>query len=249
MTGTAEVSGGEVVLDADGGPMPLYDARPTVPPRGAVIVVHDAAGSNFHNDDVTRRAAAAGYRAVAPHLYYRTAPRGSADLSWANGPGMVRQLGTLTESNVVADIRRVVDYLEAEGFAPESAGVIGFSLGGTVASLAGAAIPFGAVVSFYGGGISRADFPARPLLEAAPDLRGPWLGLYGDLDHLTPVSDVEALRARLRDARVPSEIVRYPEAGHAFHCDARPKMYHEASAVDGWWRALEWIDRHLGGAR
>ena len=42
-----------------------------------------------------------------------------------------------------------------------------------------------------------------------------------------------------------SEVIRYPEANHGFHCDARD-AYHEASAKDGWERTLAWLDQHLG---
>ena len=38
--------------------------------------------------------------------------------------------------------------------------------------------------------------------------------------------------------------VRYPDAEHGFHCDARP-AYHEASAKDAWARTLDWFATHL----
>ena len=49
----------------------------------------------------------------------------------------------------------------------------------------------------------------------------PWLGLFGDLDQSIPVEDVEALRKALTDAPVPADVVRYADADHGFHCDAR----------------------------
>jgi carboxymethylenebutenolidase len=52
------------------------------------------------------------------------------------------------------------------------------------------------------------------------------------------------LRKAARTAAVPTEIVRYPDADHGFHCDARAS-YHEASAKDGWRRTLEWLQTHL----
>src|SRR6516165_1795879 len=53
------------------GPMDLYEATPASKPRGAVIVIQEAFGVNEHIQDVTRRFAAAGYRAVAPALFHR----------------------------------------------------------------------------------------------------------------------------------------------------------------------------------
>jgi carboxymethylenebutenolidase len=39
-------------------------------------------------------------------------------------------------------------------------------------------------------------------------------------------------------------VVRYPDAGHGFHCDQRPD-YVEADARDAWSRALAWFGEHL----
>ena len=41
-----------------------------------------------------------------------------------------------------------------------------------------------------------------------------------------------------------TEIVRYPDANHGFHCDAR-SSYHEASAKDAWQRTLAFLEEHL----
>jgi carboxymethylenebutenolidase len=76
-------------------------------------------------------------------------------------------------------------------------------------------------------------------------LQTPWLGLFGDLDKGIPVEGVEELRSALGDAPVAAEVIRYPDAEHGFHCDARD-AYHEASATDAWQRTLEWFDTHLG---
>ena len=54
------------------GEMPLYEAEPDGPARAAVVVVQEAFGVNGHIEDVTRRFADAGYRAVSPHLFHRT---------------------------------------------------------------------------------------------------------------------------------------------------------------------------------
>src|SRR5438876_11966754 len=54
--------------------MRLYEAVPDDAPRAAVVVIQEAFGVNPHIEDVTRRAAAAGYHAVAPDLFHRTGP-------------------------------------------------------------------------------------------------------------------------------------------------------------------------------
>jgi carboxymethylenebutenolidase len=117
-------------------------------------------------------------------------------------------------------------------------------MGGTVALHAATAFPLGAAVSFYGGGVAEGRFGMAPLVEQAPHLQAPWLGLYGDLDHGIPVDQVEALRAAAATAPVATDLVRYAEADHGFNCDARDS-YHAASAADAWSRTLAWFDRHL----
>ena len=76
-------------------------------------------------------------------------------------------------------------------------------------------------------------------------MQSPWLGLYGDLDQGIPVDEVEALRRVTAKAPVPTEIVRYADAGHGFNCNDRPDAFHAASAADAWQRTLAWFDRHL----
>jgi carboxymethylenebutenolidase len=104
----------------------------------------------------------------------------------------------------------------------------------------------GASVGYYGGGLVTARFPQFPaLVGEAGDLKTPWLGLFGDLDEGIPIEDVEALRTALDDhATVDFDVVRYPDAGHGFHCDQRDS-FHEESAADGWQRTLTWFAEHL----
>ncbi len=82
------------------------------------------------------------------------------------------------------------------------------------------------------------------LMDQAGTLETPWLGLFGDLDPMIPSEGVEQLRTELQAAPVATEVVRYPDADHGFHCDARGS-YHEASAKDAWSRTLAWFDTHL----
>ena len=51
------------------------------------------------------------------------------------------------------------------------------------------------------------------------------------------------MRAALANAKVPTEIIVYPDAQHGFHADYRP-MYKEDDAKDGWNRLLAWFRQH-----
>jgi carboxymethylenebutenolidase len=51
-------------------------------------------------------------------------------------------------------------------------------MGGTVALFANTLDLVGAAVSFYGGGVTNSRFGLDPLVDLAPRLQAPWLGLY-----------------------------------------------------------------------
>jgi len=230
-----------VTLKTPDGAMGLYDAEPEGEARGAVIVAQEAFGVNPHIEDVTRRLASAGYRAVAPHLFHRT---GDPVIEYGDYDKIMPQFAGLSEAGVLNDIDASIAYLEAAGFPLGSIGIVGFCMGGTVAFLASVRRSLGAGVTFYGGGVTEGRFGMKPTVELAPELPTPWLGLYGDEDQGIPPEQVEALRAAAAKAKVPTEIVRYPGAGHGFHCDMRPD-YHPDAAADAWRRTLAWFEKYL----
>jgi carboxymethylenebutenolidase len=223
--------------------MELYDVEPDGAPRGAVIVLQEAFGVNDHIEDVTRRFAQAGYRSVAPHLFHRS---GDPALDYGNFEKIMPLMQALTEAGLLEDLDVTLDYLAGAGFVASRVGVVGFCMGGSVTFLAAARRALGAAVTFYGGGVGEGRFGMPPLVDLAPGLKTPWLGLFGDEDQGIPVDQVEALRTAAATASVPTEIVRYAGAGHGFHCDARPDSYHETSATDGWRRTLDWFESYLG---
>ncbi len=230
-----------VTLTTADGDMGLYDVEPEGEGRAAVIVVQEAFGVNGHIEDVTRRVAAAGYRAVAPHLFHRT---GDPVIDYGDYEKLMPHFSGLSEAGVLNDIDASIAYLEKAGFAPARIGIVGFCMGGTVAYLAAVRRPLGAAVTFYGAGVTEGRFGMGSMVDLAGALQAPWLGLYGDEDAGIPVEQVEALRVALGSAKVDTEIVRYPEAGHGFHCDMRGD-YHEPSAADAWRRTLAWFEKYL----
>jgi carboxymethylenebutenolidase len=220
---------------------PLSIHEPAAAPSGGIVVLQEAFGVNDHIQDVAGRFAAEGWLAVAPHLFHRSGdPRfGYDDISQVT-PHMKR----LTADGVLDDVDAAFARLADAGIGADRAGVVGFCMGGTIALVTAVRRDVGAAVTFYGGGIAEGRFGFGPLVGEAAGLRAPWLGLYGDLDQGIPVADVERLRAAAASSGRPTEVVRYPEAGHGFHCDQR-SAYHPASARDAWQRTLSWFDLHL----
>jgi carboxymethylenebutenolidase len=229
-------------LETPDGPMPVYEARPDGDATGAAIVIQEAFGVNEHIEDVTRRFAEAGLLAVAPHLFHRA---GGGTAPYGDFSKVMPLYEHLDDAGILVDLDATLDHLHEAGWDDRQISAVGFCFGGRVTFLAALRRTLGAAVGFYGGGIVNQRFPQFPaLVGEAAKLQTPWLGLFGDEDGSIPVEDVEQLRAALQAAPVDTEIVRYDDAGHGFHCDVRD-AYHEAAAKDAWARTLEWLDRHL----
>ena len=225
------------------GQMPVYVAHPAEPPSRAALVIQEAFGVNDHIEDVTRRAASAGYLGVAPHVFHRS---GGGIVGYGDMEGVMKHFQSLGDHTLLDDIDATLSLIHSEGIADESVGIVGFCVGGRLTFLAGAERALGASVSFYGGGIVQGRSENMPsLLPKIDAMKTPWLGLFGDQDKGIPVDDVEQLRAALKAAPVETEIVRYAEAQHGFHCDAREQVFNPEAAADAWKRTLSWFDEHL----
>jgi len=231
----------EIEVPTPDGPMPLYRAVPDATPRAAVIVIQEAFGVNDHIEDVTRRFAAAGYLAVAPHIFHRS---GGGSVEYGNFEKIMPHFQALSDNKILDDVDAALAEIGTAGIPSERTSIVGFCFGGRVAFLAAVSRKLAAAVGFYGGGIVTGRSGAMPsLLDRIPGIETPWLGLFGDKDAHITVDEVENLRAALRGAPVDTDVIRYAEADHGFHCDAR-ESYHSESAADGWRRTLEWIASH-----
>lgn len=232
----------EVSLSGSGGTVPGVVATPSGERKGGVVVIQEAFGLTPHIVNICTRLADAGYLAVAPALFHR---QGSPVLGYDEIDKARPVMGTLRGEEILSDVSAALAHLEGEGVPAGQAGIVGFCMGGTVALVAAARLPLSASVTFYGGGVAEGRFGFPPLAEVAPSLKAPWLGLFGDKDASIPVDEVERLRSEAAKASVPTEVVRYPDAGHGFNCDDR-SAYEPASAADAWSRTLAFFDAHLG---
>jgi carboxymethylenebutenolidase len=223
------------------GGFPIYATGASESKR-AVIVVQEAFGVNDHIRDVADRLSDEGYFAVAPQLFHRD---GSPEVPYDDFKQAMPLMGNLTKDGITNDLNATTNFLATLGFGPTNIAVVGFCMGGTVAFYAATLGTVGAAASFYGGGLATGRFGFPPLVELAPELKSPWLGLYGDLDQSIPAEQVEELRAITDALTVTTEIVRYPDAEHGFHCDARPDAYNEAAALNAYERTLDFFAQHL----
>src|SRR5437763_14242896 len=119
----------ETMVSTADGEMLLYEAAPDGDRHGAIVVIQEAFGVNAHIQDVTRRAAAAGYHAVAPDLFHRSGP-GSV-VEYGNFEKVMEYFKDVSgDDAVLTDVDAALAHLRAAGHADSRVGVVGLCLGG-----------------------------------------------------------------------------------------------------------------------
>jgi carboxymethylenebutenolidase len=221
--------------------LPINIAGDSAGPQ-AIIVLQEAFGVNDHIREVTDRFAAAGYFAVAPELFHRD---GSPEIAYDDFAAALTHMGNFTRAGLEGDVRDTVEFLGTLGIQIPSIGIVGYCMGGTVATFVDTLGIVGAAVSFYGGGVTNGRFGLPSLVELAPAIKAPWLGLFGGLDKGIPMDQVDALDEAMSDADAVTEVVIYDEADHGFHCDNRTNVYDDEAAFDAANRTLEFFSEHL----
>ena len=205
----------------DGTSMRAWTARPDGRDvRRGLLVFQEAFGVNAHIRAVTERFADAGFIAIAPELFHRTAP--GFDCRYDEFPKAMPHLQAIAEVDLDADVRAAFGWLERMGVA-ENTAAVGYCLGGRVAFVANSAVPLKAAASYYGGGLP-------PLAGRAPRLSGPSLFFWGGQDHHIPEAHRQAVAKAVGDADKPFVDVVFSDADHGFFCDARPSYNAEAAA-------------------
>ncbi len=235
----------QIVIETSDGAMSTYASSPDGKAQGGIVVVQEAFGVTSHIEEITRRLAGHGWYAIAPAFFHR---QGAPVLAYDDLESVLPLMGQLSADGITVDLNAAFDYLESAGFPSNQAGVVGFCMGGSVTFYAATLRALGAAVTFYGGGVTEGRFGLPSLVDLAPKLRTPWLGLFGDRDQSIPPDHVEQLRQAVGAAPAPTDIVRYPDAEHGFNCDDRPAVFNREAADDAWSRTLAWFDLHLGSA-
>jgi len=233
---------------ADGAPINAYQAVPAGgDDRGGVLVIHHLPGWDPGTKEITRRFAARGYNAICPNLYARQ----GLDVDPDDAAAATREAGGIPDQQFVGDAGGAIEALRALPTSNGKVGVIGYCSGGRHAFLTAVSVPVDAAVDCYGAFVTGTvpdGFPLKvtPLVDRAPDLACPLLGLFGNDDQFPSPEQVDELETALVAAGKTHEFHRYDGVGHAFFSVDRP-AYRPEAAVDGWQRIFEWFGRYLAG--
>jgi len=243
-TDSGGLTAGEVKIPVPDGEIPAYRAMPeSGGPFPVVLVVQEIFGVHEHIKDVCRRFAKEGYLAVAPELYAR---QGDVSKLTDYREIFAQVVSKVPDAQVMGDLDAAVAWAGKSGSGDAArVAVTGFCWGGRITWLYAAHSPsVKAGVAWYGrlAGQSTELQPRYPI-DLVDELKAPVLGLYGGQDQGIPLEDVEKMRAALKAAGKPSEIVVFPDSPHGFHADYRPS-YRAADARAGWEQCLAWFRRH-----
>ena len=226
------VDHGDLVLrSADGTAFGASFAHPDAASDAGVVILPDVRGLHGFYKELARRFAEAGLHAVAVDYFGRTAgvgPRGE-DFSYRE------HVDRLDFDRVTDDVGAAVGWLRAlPGVTVTSVFTVGFCLGGAMSWRQSAARHgLAGAMGLYG----RPDRAA----DVIAGMTAPLLLLAAGQDH-TPVADVEAFAAQVRDAGVEAEVHVYPDAPHSFF--DRRFVDHAADSDDAWRRMLDFVRRH-----
>lgn len=213
------------------GEMKAYLARPKKRKKyAAVVVIHENRGLNAHLEDVARRAAKAGYLAIAPNAL---APLGGTP---ANEDEARQLFTTLKPEDSLQNFIRAFDFLGKREDCNGSFGCVGFCWGGAMANNLAVNMPnLKAAVAFYGRQPEIADVPK---IKAAVQLH------YAEMDERVNAG-MTAYEVALKTAGVRFEQHLYPGVQHAFHNDTSTARYNEAAAKLAWERTLAFFGKYL----
>jgi carboxymethylenebutenolidase len=195
-----------------------------------ILVIHENRGLNAYIEDVARRAALAGYVAIAPD-----------GLSVAGGAPKdqeaARNLFAKTDpARIASDIFAAIPWIRKHESCNGKIGVVGFCYGGGMALRAAVEVQgVGAAVCFYGRQLSA---------DETRKLRVPVLLNYAGSDERVNAG-IADFRAALDSVGVPYSLNMYPGTQHGFHNDASAARYNEPAAKLAWQRTIDFFDTYL----
>lgn len=231
VTGQEDLFTERVVYPGINGDMQAYVARPKeVKKYAAVVVIHENRGLNAHIEDVARRAAKAGYLAIAPNALSSQGGTPESDEEART------KFQLLKAEDNLQNFIKVFDYLPGRKDCNGHFGCVGFCWGGGMSNDLAVNTPsLKAAVAFYG---------RQPKAEDVPKIKAAVQLHYGGLDERVNAG-IPAYEEALKKNNKPYELYIYEGANHAFHNDTAPTRYNEAAAKLAWQRTIEFFGKYL----
>lgn len=221
----------EVTFPGSTGAVKGYVARPAGEAKApGVLVIHENRGLQPHIRDVARRAALAGYVALAPDLMSAIGGTpASEDEARTRFAGVQMPVA-------LADALKSNDYLRGRPDTTGKVGIVGFCWGGSmVGQIAASGADVQAAVVFYG---------TAPPLDKVPAIKAPLLLHYAGIDERVNAT-VPGFEAALKQGGKTYTLHMYEGTQHAFHNDTAGARYNAEAARLAWSRTIDFFNRTL----
>lgn len=158
------------------GSIPLYVARPSGAPRGAIIVIQEIFGVNPGIRQKADDWADKGYLAVAPDVFWRQKPGVELDPDVAEQFQQGVDLMMKHDFDAgIRDVEAVIHWIRREQGVPK-VGLVGYCMGGRIAYMAATRTDIDASVGYYGVMIDQmlgeSHAIAKPLMLHVPTADG-----------------------------------------------------------------------------
>lgn len=208
-------------------------------PAPVVVVAPERYGLVQHTVDVADRFAKAGYVAISPDFYIGVQETET------------HRLPELPDDVVLRHIVESVDHLRRDQRADtDRIGCYGVCRSGSWGLLAEGRLPaVQAVIMLYGGAQSRewsrSERRTVPYEEIIATGQAPVLGIYGERDHTTSITDVTRLRDAFERHNRGYDITIVRDMPHGWINDTMPGRYRAKQAELVWTRMLAFLERHL----
>lgn len=199
-------------------------------PFPAVLVIHENRGLNPHIEDVARKAAVAGFVALAPDGLY---PVGGYPGNDVDGKKLQK---SIDKSKLLKDLENSARYLKKHKLSTGKLGAVGFCFGGFVVNHLAAKLgkDLDAGVPFYGRAVKG---------DAVNKVKSPMLFIYAENDKKVNRMIPDYHKA-LKANGVKFESETYPGTRHGFHNNSTPR-FNEAQAKKAWDRTVAFFKKHL----
>ena len=194
-----------------------------------IVVVHENRGLNPYIADVGRRAALAGFVAIAPDAL---SPLGGYPGTDDEGRSMQQ---TRDREEMLQDFIAAFEFLRKHPACTGRVGVVGFCFGGWVSNMMAVRVAdLGAAVPFYG---------SQPTAEEAAQIQAPLMLHFAGLDKRVNEGWPDYEVALIENQKEYSAHF-YPEVNHGFHNDSTSR-YDEEAANLAWERTIDFFKTHL----
>jgi carboxymethylenebutenolidase len=218
-----------------------FNAYLAIPKAGkgpGIVVLQEIFGVNPWLRQIADRAAAIGFVAMAPDLFWRLKPGVQLDADnekeFQEGVGYMQRFD---QDKAVDDVKAAVAALRQHPASTGKVGTVGFCLGGRLAYMMSCRSDVDASIGYYGVNIP-------PLLGEAKNIKKPLLLHIAENDKFVPPPAQQQIKDALKPIATAT-VYSYPGADHGFARNGSHAFKKDAAELANS-RSLEFFRRALG---